>query len=91
MNKAELISAIASKAGISKANAKKALDAFMESVTEALVKGERVSLVGFGSWKVAMRQARKGRNPRTKEVIEIPAKKVVKFVPGADLSDKVAK
>jgi len=91
MNKAELISAIASKAGISKANAKKALDAFMESVTEALAKGERVSLVGFGSWKVVMRQSRKGRNPRTKEVIEIPAKKVVKFVAGADLSDKVAK
>ena len=91
MNKAELISAIASKAGMSKASAKKALDAFMETVTEALAKGERVSLVGFGTWKVAMRQARKGRNPRTKEVITIPAKKVVKFVAGANLADKVAK
>ncbi len=91
MNKAELISAIASKAGMSKASAKKALDAFMDAVSEALAKGERVSLVGFGTWKVAMRQARKGRNPRTKEVITIPAKKVVKFVAGSNLSDKVAK
>jgi len=91
MNKAELISAIASKAGMSKASAKKALDAFMETVTEALADGDRVSLVGFGTWKVAMRQARKGRNPRTKEVITIPAKKVVKFVAGANLSDRVAK
>ncbi len=91
MNKAELISAIASKAGMSKASAKKALDAFMDAVTDALAKGERVSLVGFGTWKVAMRQARKGRNPRTKEVITIPAKKVVKFVAGSNLSDKVAK
>ncbi len=91
MNKAELISAIAEKSGLSKANAKKALDAFMDAVTDALAKGDRVSLVGFGTWKVAMRQARKGRNPRTKEVITIPAKKVVKFVAGSGLADKVAK
>ncbi len=91
MNKAELISAIAEKSGLSKANAKKALDAFIETVTEALAKGDRVSLVGFGSWKVAERKARKGRNPRTKEVITIPAKKVVKFSAGAGLAEKVAK
>ncbi len=91
MNKAELISAIASNAGMSKASAKKALDAFMDAVSDALAKGERVSLVGFGTWKVSMRQARKGRNPRTKEVITIPAKKVVKFAAGSNLSEKVAK
>ncbi len=89
MNKAELIAAIAEKSGLSKANAKKALDAFIDSISEALANGDRVSLVGFGTWKVAERKARKGRNPRTKEVIEIPAKKVVKFTAGANLAKVV--
>ncbi len=91
MNKAELVAAIAQKSNLSKANAKKALDAFLEVVTEALAKGDRVSLVGFGTWKVAERKARKGRNPRTKEVITIPAKKVVKFSAGAKLAQVVEK
>ena len=89
MNKAELVAAIAEKSGLSKANAKKALDAFIDSISEALANGDRVSLVGFGTWKVAERKARKGRNPRTKEVIEIPAKKVVKFTAGANLAKVV--
>ncbi len=91
MNKAELVAAIAKKSGLSKANAKKALDAFLDTVSEALAKGDRVSLVGFGTWKVAERKARKGRNPRTKEVINIPAKKVVKFSAGSNLAKVVEK
>ncbi len=89
MNKAELVAAIAEKSGLSKASAKKALDAFLETVTDALSKGDRVSLVGFGTWKVSQRKERKGRNPRTKEVITIPAKKVVKFSAGANLAKVV--
>ncbi len=89
MNKAELVAAIAKKSGLSKASAKKALDAFLDTVSEALAKGDRVSLVGFGTWKVAERKARKGRNPRTKEVINIPAKKVVKFSAGSNLAKVV--
>ncbi len=86
MNKAELIDAMASRAGLSKADAKKALEAFVGSTTDALKKGERVALVGFGSFSVSTRSARKGRNPQTSEEINIPAKKVVKFKSGADLS-----
>ena len=89
MNKAELIGSIADKSGLSKADAGKALDAFVSSVTDALVSGERISLVGFGSWSVDNRNARMGRNPRTGEEIQIAAKKVVKFKPGAGLSDAV--
>ncbi len=86
MNKAELIDAMAASAGLSKADAKKALDAFVESTTNALQNGERVALVGFGSFSVSERSARKGRNPQTGKEISIPAKKVVKFKAGADLS-----
>ncbi len=89
MNKAELIEAIASKADLTKADAKKALDAFIESTTKSLKKGDRVALVGFGSFSVAKRAARTGRNPKTGQEMQIPAKKVVKFKPGADLSDSV--
>ncbi len=89
MNKAELISSIAGKTGLSKAQASDALDAVVASVTEALASGDRVSLVGFGSWSVDNRNARTGRNPRTGEAIQIAAKKVVKFKPGASLSDAV--
>ncbi|MBN2614159.1 MAG: HU family DNA-binding protein [Bacteroidales bacterium] len=85
MNKAELIDAMASGAGLSKADAKKALDAFIDSTSGALKKGERVALVGFGSFSVSTRSARKGRNPQTGKEISIPAKKVVKFKAGADL------
>ncbi len=89
MNKAELIDAMAAGAGLSKADAKKALDAFVSATTDALKKGERVALVGFGSFSVSTRSARKGRNPQTGKEINIPAKKVVKFKAGADLSKGV--
>lgn len=89
MNKAELIDSMASGAGLSKADAKKALDAFIDSTTGALKSGDRVALVGFGSFSVSTRSARKGRNPQTGKEIDIPAKKVVKFKAGADLSHGV--
>ncbi|MDH6353788.1 DNA-binding protein HU-beta [Dysgonomonas sp. PH5-45] len=86
MNKTELINAIAEKSGLSKADSKKALDAFIESVTEELKSGGKIALVGFGTFSVAEKSARKGINPRTKAVIDIPAKKVAKFKPGAELA-----
>lgn len=89
MNKAELVEAMAASAGLSKADAKRALDAFISNTTDALKKGDRVALVGFGSFSVSNRAARKGRNPQTGKEIEIKAKKVVKFKAGADLSDKI--
>jgi DNA-binding protein HU-beta len=89
MNKAELIEAIALNAKISKADAKKALDGFVESTTKALKKGDRVALVGFGSFSVTKRAARKGRNPQTGKEITIKAKNVVRFKAGAELSTKV--
>lgn len=89
MNKAELIDAIASKAGLTKADAKKALDAFILSTTAALKKGGRVALVGFGSFSVSSRSARTGRNPQTGKEIKIPAKKVVKFKAGSELAGTV--
>lgn len=89
MNKAELIESIASDAKISKADAKRALDAFVDNTTKALKKGDRVALVGFGSFSVSKRAARKGRNPQTGQEIKIAAKKVVKFKAGADLTGKV--
>lgn len=89
MNKAELSSSIAEKSGLSQADAKAALDALIESVTEGLADGDRISLVGFGSWSVEQRDARTGRNPRTGEAIQIAAKKVVKFKAGAALSNAV--
>lgn len=89
MNKAELIEAIASNAKISKADAKKALDGFIETTTKALKKGDRVALVGFGSFSVTKRAARKGRNPQTGKEITIKAKNVVRFKAGAELSTKV--
>ena len=89
MNKAELIDAIASSAGLTKADAKKALDAFISTTTDALKKGDRVALVGFGSFSVAKRSARTGRNPQTGNEIEIPSKTVVKFKAGSDLADVV--
>ncbi len=89
MNKAELIDAIASKAGLSKADAKKALDAFVDTTSDALKKGDRVALVGFGSFSVSERGARTGRNPQTGQPIKIAAKKVVKFKAGSELASKV--
>jgi DNA-binding protein HU-beta len=89
MNKAQLIDAIAGDAGLSKADAKKALDSFIQATSGALKKGDRVALVGFGSFSVAQRSARTGRNPQTGKEITIPAKKVVKFKAGSDLADTV--
>ncbi len=85
MNKAELIDAIAAEQGISKADAKKALDGFIKVTGEALAKGDSVRLVGFGTFSVSERSARSGRNPRTGAEIKIEAKKVVRFKAGADL------
>ena len=89
MNKAELIDAIASASKLTKADSKKALDAFMNVTSKALKKGERISLVGFGSFSIAKRSAREGVNPRTGKKIKIPAKRVVKFKPGAALANSV--
>ena len=85
MNKSELICAMAAESGLSKADAKKALDAFISTVTNAMKRGDKVALVGFGTFAVSERSARKGINPATKQLIEIPAKKAVKFKSGAEL------
>ncbi len=89
MNKSELIDAMAAKANISKTDAKAALEAFMEATGETLKKGDRLALVGFGTFSVSERGARKGRNPQTGEEIQIPAKKVVKFKPGSSLQSEI--
>ncbi len=89
MNKAQLIDAMAEKAGLTKADAKKALDAFIEATSEALKNEDRVALIGFGSFSVSTREARTGRNPQTGKPIDIPAKKVVKFKAGTELVDVI--
>ncbi len=89
MTKADLVSKIAGDGGITKAQAEKAVDGFVSAVTDALSSGDKVTLVGFGTFSVGSRTAREGRNPRTGEKITIPASKVVKFKPGKSLSDKV--
>ena len=86
MNKSDLIDEMAANAGITKAAAKKALEAFLDNVEGTLKEGGRVSLVGFGSWSVSKRAAREGRNPQTGKTIKITAKNVVKFKAGADLA-----
>lgn len=89
MTKADLVNAMAEKAGLSKADAEGALKAFAESVTEALKAGEKVALVGFGTFSVGERAARTGQNPQTGEKIQIPAAKVPKFKAGKALKDSV--
>ncbi len=91
MNKSELVASMAEKTDLSKKDAEKALNAFMESVESALLNGEKVQLVGFGSFEVRERAARKGRNPQTKEEIDIPASKVPVFKVGKALKDNVNK
>ena len=86
MNKAELIAAMAENAGLTKVDAAKALDAFMTVTKKEMKKGGKITLIGFGTYSVAERKARKGLNPRTKKTIKIPAKKVVKFKAGKGLS-----
>ncbi len=89
MNKAQLIEAMANKAGLTKADAKKALDAFIETTSDALKSEDRVALIGFGSFSVSTREARTGRNPQTGKPIDIPAKKVIKFKAGSDLVEVI--
>ena len=86
MNKSELIEKIAANAGLTKADSKKALDATLAAIKDALAADEKVALVGFGTFAVSERPAREGINPRTKETIEIAAKKVAKFKAGAELN-----
>lgn len=89
MNKAELIAAVAEKAGSTKKDAEKAVNATFEAITENVKKGEKVQLVGFGSFEVKKRDARIGRNPKTKEEIKIPATKVPVFKAGKALKEAV--
>ena len=89
MTKAELVAQIASQAGLTKTDAQKALDAALETIKKALKKNQKVTLVGFGTFSVSKRKARKGRNPRTGETIKIPATKVPKFTPGKALKDAI--
>ncbi|HOZ55503.1 MAG TPA: HU family DNA-binding protein [Clostridia bacterium] len=91
MNKSDLIAALAAKTGSTKKDAEATLNAFVDVVTETLVKGEKVQLVGFGSFEVRKRAARKGRNPQTKEEIKIPASKAPVFKAGKALKDLVNK
>ena len=91
MNKTELIAKISEKSAMSKKDAEKALTAVIDSITEAMVAGDKIMLVGFGSFEVKAREARMGRNPKTKEAIEIPASKTPVFKAGKALKDAVAK
>ena len=87
MNKSDLIDAIAAKSGLTKTDAKKALEAAIEAVAETLKAGGRISLVGFGSFSVSERGARTGRNPQTGKEIKIAAKKVISFKAGGELAE----
>ena len=91
MKKSELITAIAANSGLSKKDSEKALTATIDAITDALVAGDKVQLVGFGIFDVKERAARTGRNPKTKEVINIPATKTPLFKPGKPLKEAVAK
>ena len=91
MNKTELIGAIAEKSGLSKKDSEKALAAAIDSITDALVAGDKVQLVGFGSFEVKTRAARTGRNPKTKEPVPIAASKVPVFKAGKALKESVSK
>jgi DNA-binding protein HU-beta len=89
MNKTELIEKIAAGSGLGKADAKKALDATVSAMKEALIAGDKIQLIGFGTFSVNERPAREGINPSTKEKIHIDAKKVAKFKAGAELADAI--
>ena len=91
MNKSDLVAAVAEKAGISKKDSEKAVNAAFDAITEALVAGDKVQLVGFGAFETKERSARVGRNPKTKEEIQIPASRVPAFKAGKALKDAVAK
>jgi len=85
MNKADLVEEVTNQTGLTKKASRKAVDAIISAITDSLAKGERVTLVGFGTFQVMERKARKGVNPQTRGKITIPAKKVPKFVPGKGL------
>ena len=89
MNKAELIAAVAKKADLTKQGAEEAVNAVIDTITEAMKQGDKVQIVGFGSFEVKTRSARTGRNPQTNETVEIPARKAPVFKPGKALKDAV--
>ncbi len=91
MKKVELVEAVATKAGLTKADATRAIDATFAAITKALTKGDRVPLVGFGTFAVSKRAAREGRNPRTGETVKIAARKAVTFKAGSALKEAVNK
>ena len=91
MNKTELIAAVAEKAGLTKKDAERTVNATFEAITESLVKGDKVSVSGFGIFEVKNREARVGRNPRTKETIQIPATRLPQFKASKTLKDAIAK
>ncbi|TET66627.1 MAG: HU family DNA-binding protein [Candidatus Aminicenantes bacterium] len=90
MNKAELVEKVANQTGLTKRTSREAVDAMISAITDSLGREEKVTLIGFGTFQVRERKARKGRNPQTGETIQIPAKKVPKFRPGKGLREKVA-
>lgn len=87
MNRIELVDQIATKSGLTKKDSGAALKAFMETIKETIKKGEKIQLIGFGSFEPVDKAAREGRNPKTKEIIQIPAKKAIKFSAGKELKD----
>ena len=89
MNKAQLTEEVSGETGLTKKGTRNVVDAITETITDTLKKGEKVTLVGFGTFQVVERKARRGRNPQTGETIQIPAKKVPKFVPGKGLREAV--
>lgn len=89
MNKTDLINAVAEKAGLSKANARAAVEATLSSITESIEAGDKVALLGFGTFSVTEKKERTGINPRTKETITIAAKKIIKFKPGAEFTERI--
>jgi DNA-binding protein HU-beta len=89
MNKADLVSQMSEKTGLTKTKSALVVETIISTISEALQNGEKVTLVGFGTFTTSQREARKGRNPKTGEVIEIPAKRVAKFKPGTELTKSV--
>ncbi len=89
MNKSELIDHVAHSTGLTKVDAKKAIDSYHEAIATTLQEGKRVEILGFGSFSVATREARTGRNPKTGEALQIKAKRVAKFKPGKELAGKL--
>lgn len=89
MNKADLVNSLSEKTGLTKTKSNQAIDALVETISEALKGGDKVTLVGFGTFTTSQKEARMGRNPKTGESLEIPAKRVAKFKPGTELSKSV--